>query len=314
MKTLVILAHPTLENSIANKSIIDTLHAQRSDIEVRHLDALYPSFNIDIAREQEALKQADIIVLQFPLFWYSVPAILKHWMDTVLSWGFAYGTNGDKLKGKFLIVSTTVGGAKEAYTPHGYNHFSMEQLLRPIEQTAYLTQMHYQQPVYTHRNFYAEGIWNSKSEVRNTAKMHSQMLLERIENLITGPKKGIEQFVYKWFKHFDFLDENSFFTQYLDKNVSLQFPQMDVFKGHDGFHTWYNQTKANLLGSTSHKVENVQISKENNKYKVEMILHFEGTSTTQETIQDTVKETWTLSWDRESQRPNIHAYLVEPLV
>ncbi|GAL26611.1 NAD(P)H oxidoreductase YRKL [Vibrio variabilis] len=44
--------------------------------------------------------KADVIVLQFPFYWYSMPALLKKWMDDVFSFNFAYGPEGDKLKVK----------------------------------------------------------------------------------------------------------------------------------------------------------------------------------------------------------------------
>jgi glutathione-regulated potassium-efflux system ancillary protein KefG len=48
----------------------------------------------------EALVEADTVALQFPFHWYSVPGILKEWIDRVLSYSFAYGSTGTKLHGK----------------------------------------------------------------------------------------------------------------------------------------------------------------------------------------------------------------------
>lgn len=149
-KVTVIFAHPFFEQSVANRYILSYLEKNYSDYEVRNLCEMYPDFNIDVKKEQEALLQADIIVMQFPLFWYSVPAIMKQWMDQVLAHGFAFGTGGDKLNGKHFILSFTVGGNKESYTPLGYNHFRIEEFLRMFEQTAYLTGMHYEAPIYEH--------------------------------------------------------------------------------------------------------------------------------------------------------------------
>ncbi len=67
--TLMILAHPVIENSIGNKIISDTF-ANSPNSEVRHIDKLYPDFIINVEAEQEALLEADIIIFQFPLFQY----------------------------------------------------------------------------------------------------------------------------------------------------------------------------------------------------------------------------------------------------
>jgi NAD(P)H dehydrogenase (quinone) len=45
----------------------------------------------DIAAEQEKLLWADTVIFQFPLWWFSMPAIMKGWIDRVYAWGFAYG-------------------------------------------------------------------------------------------------------------------------------------------------------------------------------------------------------------------------------
>ncbi|XP_039619396.1 NAD(P)H dehydrogenase [quinone] 1 isoform X1 [Polypterus senegalus] len=79
----------------------------------------------DIMEEQKKIKAADLIVFQFPLYWYSVPAILKGWFDRVLTQGFAYTfetlhDNGP-FKNKKAMLSFTTGGLKSAYTPKGLN-------------------------------------------------------------------------------------------------------------------------------------------------------------------------------------------------
>ncbi|GAL18790.1 NAD(P)H oxidoreductase YRKL [Vibrio maritimus] len=125
-QVLVISGHPELDSSYTNKVILNQLSDNISDIEVRRLDTLYPDYKIDVEAEQQAMIKADVIVLQFPFYWYSMPALLKKWMDDVFSFNFAYGPEGDKLKGKDFILSFTVGGPEESYDPLGYNHFTIE--------------------------------------------------------------------------------------------------------------------------------------------------------------------------------------------
>lgn len=78
-KVVVISGHPNLAESFTNKVILDKVQQDVSDIQVRRLDSLYPDYKIDVEAEQQALLEADVIVLQFPFYWYSVPALLKKW-------------------------------------------------------------------------------------------------------------------------------------------------------------------------------------------------------------------------------------------
>lgn len=74
---VVVSGHPDLDTSNANTVILNALEHRFDSIAVRRLDTLYSDFNIDIEAEQQALIKADIVVLQFPFHWYSVPALLK---------------------------------------------------------------------------------------------------------------------------------------------------------------------------------------------------------------------------------------------
>lgn len=68
------------------------------------------TFAENIILEQKKLASSDLLVFQFPLWWWSFPAILKGWIDRVLSSGFAYGNNAT-LKPKKIMYSITTGGA-----------------------------------------------------------------------------------------------------------------------------------------------------------------------------------------------------------
>ncbi len=176
-KTVMILSHPTFEQSLANKTIVDTVRAKAENLEIRHLDDLYPDFKIDVDAEQKALLEADTIVLQFPFYWYSVPPRMKQWFDSVLSFNFAYGPEGDKLKGKKWQLSFTTGGPKEAYSKEGYNNYSVEELLPPLEQTANLCQVDFQPPIYSNGMMFIPGMAGDKEDVLKRAKEHGERLL-----------------------------------------------------------------------------------------------------------------------------------------
>lgn len=142
MKTLVIVAHPNLEQSRVNRAWMNRLQ-QEENVTVHNLYAHYPTFEIDMEIEQQQLLEHDRIVLQFPFYWYSSPALLKQWQDVVLKYGFAYGSQGTKLQGKEFMLAISSGGPAEAYRAGGYNHYSMSELTRPFQATANLCGMHF---------------------------------------------------------------------------------------------------------------------------------------------------------------------------
>ncbi|RXJ71585.1 potassium transporter KefG [Veronia nyctiphanis] len=142
---LVLFAHPSQGRSEANSPLFKAVSSIEGVTSV-DLYAEYPTYHIDIEKEQKRLLKHDVVIFQFPMFWYSTPSILKEWMDLVLEYGFAYGEGGIALHGKILLCAMTAGGREEAYCQQGYNHFSVRELLRPIEQTASLVGMTYVPP------------------------------------------------------------------------------------------------------------------------------------------------------------------------
>ncbi|EGQ7853204.1 NAD(P)H-dependent oxidoreductase [Vibrio vulnificus] len=144
-KVLVIYAHPSQHRSEVNAPLFAAAQAV-DGVTCVDLYAEYPQFDINIDKEQARLLEHDVIVFQFPLYWYSTPALLKEWQDLVLEYGFAYGTDGMALQDKLMLCVVSAGGKEEAYKAEGYNHFTIRQLLAPIEQMAALTSMHYLPP------------------------------------------------------------------------------------------------------------------------------------------------------------------------
>ncbi|MET1073520.1 MAG: NAD(P)H-dependent oxidoreductase, partial [Umezawaea sp.] len=106
--TLVLLAHPDLARSRVNA----TLAAAVADVPgvVLH-DLAATAADFDVADEQRLLLEHESIVFQFPFYWYSVPALLKRWMDEVLVRGFAYDAGGSLIGGRTLLVVASTGGA-----------------------------------------------------------------------------------------------------------------------------------------------------------------------------------------------------------
>ncbi|MES9989188.1 MAG: NAD(P)H-dependent oxidoreductase [Candidatus Thiodiazotropha endolucinida] len=144
-RILLLLAHPSLNRSEANRPMAEAV-VDIDGITLIDLYAEYPDFQIDIDREQQRLLEHDVIIFQHPLYWYSTPAILKEWQDLVLEHDFAYGSNGTALHGKIFFNALTAGGIEAAYRSEGYNHFTIRELLHPLEQTALLCGMTYLPP------------------------------------------------------------------------------------------------------------------------------------------------------------------------
>ncbi|KAM4705576.1 ribosyldihydronicotinamide dehydrogenase [quinone] isoform 2-T2 [Rhinophrynus dorsalis] len=79
----------------------------------------------EILKEQKKIKEADLIIFQFPLYWFSFPAIMKGWIDRVFTQGFAFDFPScfDKgfLKEKMALLSFTTGATEEMFRKEGVN-------------------------------------------------------------------------------------------------------------------------------------------------------------------------------------------------
>ncbi|TLS36171.1 NAD(P)H-dependent oxidoreductase [Pseudalkalibacillus caeni] len=163
-KTLVIVAHPNLTASVINKTWKERV-IQETDIIVHDLYAKYPDGNIDVAYEQQLLLEHDRIVFQFPFYWYSSPSLLKEWQDVVLTYGWAFGSEGTKLRGKEFMLAISTGGPETAYQAGGSNLFSMSELTKPFQATANLTGMRFLP------TFMKQGVrYFTNEEVRESAE------------------------------------------------------------------------------------------------------------------------------------------------
>ena len=182
MKTLVVLAHPRMDGgSIANRIIVDRIRPLEG-VTIRDLYRECPTFTFDVEAEQQALVEHGSIIFQFPFYWYSVPGIMKEWLDRIFTYGFAYGSAGNKLQGKDFLVSTTIGGPEEAYCAEGFNNFTVSDLLKPLRNTASLTGMTYHEPILSYSMVYIPDVYNVKEEVEGRARDHA----ERLAAYITG--------------------------------------------------------------------------------------------------------------------------------
>lgn len=151
---LVIAAHPAMAQSRVNGRLLKTalsLQSQQAPrVIVRDLYRLYPDYLIDVAAEQAALARAQLVVWQHPIHWYSMPPLMKLWVDEVLAFGWAYGPGGGALRGKDLWLVASTGGPAESYRPDSYNRYFFDAFLPPYEQTAALCGMRFLPPMLLH--------------------------------------------------------------------------------------------------------------------------------------------------------------------
>ena len=170
---LVIHAHPYPTHSRAGSALLDAVRGVPA-LEVRSLYDMYPDFDIDADAERRALERARLVVLMHPLFWYTTPAILKHWFDEVLVKGWAYGEGGTALAGKDCLWAVTTGGDAEAFSAAGRHARPFEAFAPVVEQTARFCAMNWLEP------FVVNGAHQlPEEELREAA----QRLRRRIEEL-----------------------------------------------------------------------------------------------------------------------------------
>ena len=144
---VVIHAHPYPSRSRACAALLDAIRDLPAT-DVRSLYTLYPDFDIAARAEQEALERASLVVWLHPLYWYTVPALMKHWLDSVLVGGWAHGT-GQALQGKHCLWVTTSSDAG-AYRVEGRHGHPFEAFVPVVEQVARYCGMNWLEPYIVH--------------------------------------------------------------------------------------------------------------------------------------------------------------------
>ncbi len=186
-KILINFAHPAKAHSSINK----TLRAAVENVEgitLNDLYANYPDFMIDIKHEQMLCETHDIIIFQHPFYWYSTPSIMKEWLDLVLEHGWAYGSEGKALSGKFFFQALSAGGDESLYAREGANKFTITELTSPYQATANLCNMLWLPPFTitgVHRGLPKEQLQRYAKDYRRTliALRDSKFDLERVKSM-----------------------------------------------------------------------------------------------------------------------------------
>ncbi len=148
-KVLILYAHPAAELSRTNRLMLEAA-ARLPDVTVHDLYEHYPDFHIDVEHEQQLLSQAELVVMQHPIHWYSMPALQKEWLDRVLARGWAFGHDGHALEGKRFWLVASTGGETASYQSTGRHGHPFADFLPPYQQTARLCGMQWVEPLILH--------------------------------------------------------------------------------------------------------------------------------------------------------------------
>ena len=143
-RTLVIVAHPHLASSSVNRCWINRLNQYHEQVTIHDLYSYYPSYKIDSSFEQNLIENHQNLVIQFPIYWFNCPPLLKQWLDEVFTYGWAFGALGDKLKSKKVGLAVSAGIKKADYSKTGHYKYTLEQILSPFELTINYVQADYQ--------------------------------------------------------------------------------------------------------------------------------------------------------------------------
>ena len=165
---VVLYAHPYPHHSRACATLLEGI-ADLPDLRVRSLYDIYPGFDIDPDAERAAVEEAKLVVWMGPFYWYTVPALLKHWFEVVLVKGWAYGAGGTALRGKDCLWVATTGGESDSFTPPGEHGHAFEAFAPVVEQTARFCGMNWLPPFALH----------GAHEVRETVLREAGLALRR---------------------------------------------------------------------------------------------------------------------------------------
>ncbi|ARD42081.1 NAD(P)H-dependent oxidoreductase [Actinomyces gaoshouyii] len=184
-RVLIVSGHTGQGGSVANATILDELSDRMPGAVVVPLADLYgEDFRIDAASEQAKLEAADVVVLQFPVFWYSMPSLLQRWVEQVFVHGWSHGSTGDRLRGKRLIISLTTGAPGPAYAPDGVTGHTIEELCAPIEATCRLVGMEIVGTIWTDGvSYQSRTDPDALASIKDRAAEHAERVIALVEGL-----------------------------------------------------------------------------------------------------------------------------------
>jgi len=179
-RILVIYAHPAPHRSRINRRLAEAARAL-DGVLVHDLYEAYPDFYIDVAHEQALLEAAELIVFLHPIRWYSMPSLLKEWVDSVLQPGWAHGPGATALRGKIYWLAVTTGSPETSYEAGERHGHPFTAFLPPFRQTALLCGMEWWPPHILH------GATGAGDEAVDA---HVAAFRARLEQFLRTPSKG----------------------------------------------------------------------------------------------------------------------------
>lgn len=204
MKTLILVAHSDVKQSGTQQF----LYHQLPNDENITWHEIPDATAIDVTMEQALLRNHDRIIFQFPLYWYSVPVNLRAWQDCVLTRGFAYGTQA-ALRGKQCGIVVSLGDPLSDYQAGGAEHFTISELLKPMQAMALKLGWEYIKPLVISQFAYLSDAERLKLIIRyqqyltmtddnfnNRQEWFLNMLQQQIDVSTNIQKKNIISAVY----------------------------------------------------------------------------------------------------------------------
>ena len=91
--------------------------------------------NYNVIDERNKFLWADLIIFQFPIYWFNCPPLMKKWLDEVFTDGWAYGKNGNNLENRNIGLAVTAGISENNYSKSGKYKHSLKEILLPFEIT-----------------------------------------------------------------------------------------------------------------------------------------------------------------------------------
>lgn len=140
MKTLVLIFYPLLSQTQINRRFADSIELQPKTT-VRRLYDIYNRGTIDVLKERTLLEQADRIIFQFPLLWYSSPSLLIEWQEEVFTSNWVFGQKDRRLKGRELLLVVTNEQEKN------HSKCKVEELLLPFQALSTDLGLKYLEPI-----------------------------------------------------------------------------------------------------------------------------------------------------------------------
>ncbi len=175
-KTLIIVAHPRLTESVVNQHWVNELKKYPDKFTIHEIYKEYPDSKINYLKEQLLISKHENLILQFPIYWFNCPPLLKQWLDEVFTYGWAFGGTGNSLKNKKIMLAVSTGSKLNDYSNDGKYKSSLSQILYPFELLVSYVQANYQ-PIHA---FYGTENTPSLEDLNKNAIEYSKKILDII--------------------------------------------------------------------------------------------------------------------------------------